>query len=530
VNLLPKILQNTKKGISPFISVTLLLLLAVSAGAIIYIYVMGTLDENYDTEISSNTVSLDSSTLSDDQLTIYVRNTGNREFKVSKIYVDDVLISNGYSILVDGRDPSNNPIEPNKLGIVTVEKTNAWTYGRDYMIKLVGREGTVLAFNLEASFDSDSGESSPIWVGDGSDGSLHVSSGDQVINSYAYLTGNEIAGDAEISVDDASGFGTDDEILVIQIQNSSSGVAGRYEFKQVSNVIGSEISLSSPLENSYYSGSFDMVDATVCQIVRLPHFTDVTVDNGCSITAPAWNGYIGGLVVFRATGITDIKNGGCVNVSYKGYRGGAVGPSYNRDGFQGESYRGKGIGGSSYGLGKMNNAGGGGSYICGGGGEYSGGATDSDPWSGGGDTYARKGEIYGTNDLSLFFFGSGGGGQWDGQDTYGPPSDSGDGGGIIVVYSDSIISSIDGFCANGETTYGIQRGSYTYGSSGGAGGSIYLIANSIQGDSDFCVAVGGLGNHVPIRDGGDGGDGRIRLDYDSLTGTTNPSHYSGTIT
>ena len=261
--------------------------------------------------------------------------------------------------------------------------------------------------------------------------------------------------------------------------------------------------------------------------MRVPQYTTVTVNSDSSITSPAWNGYTGGIVAFRAETVA-INNGGQINVSGKGYRGGLYGQSNNMDGFQGESYYGKGVGGSSYGLGKMNNQGGGGSYICGGGGEYAGGATNSDPWTGSGDTYARKGEIYGTADLAQIFFGSGGEGQWNGNDPN--PSDGGTGGGIIFVYANLIAASTDSFVSNGETTNGIQYGSYSYGSSGGAGGSIYLYAPTIQGQTNFCKVIGGLGNHSPLRDGGDGGVGRIRLDYANLTGTTTPSSgYTGSV-
>jgi flagellin-like protein len=365
------------------------------------------------------------------------------------------------------------------------------------------------------------------WIGDGSDGSLLVSSANQIVNTYAFLVGNENSGDTTITVSDAIGFSEDDEILVIQMQNSSGGAAGAYEFTHISSVSGNDITLTSSLGSNYYSGSFDSVAATATQIVRVPQYTTVTIDSGNSITAPAWDGYTGGIVVFRAETVT-VNSGGSVTVSEKGYRGGAYGPSNNLDGYQGESFLGKGVGGGSYGLGKLNNAGAGGSYICGGGGEYAGGATDSDPWTGSGDTYARKGVVYGTADLTQIFFGSGGGGQWNGNDP--EPSDGGNGGGIILIYAYSVVASTDSFLANGETTTGIQQGSYSYGSSGGAGGSIFLYARTIQGGDNFCRTIGGLGNHLPQRVGGDGGVGRIRLDYNTLEGTTTPSPgYTGDV-
>ena len=194
-------------------------------------------------------------------------------------------------------------------------------------------------------------------------------------------------------------------------------------------------------------------------------------------------------MVFRVQNDLIIGSGGSVNVSEQGFRGGDFGPAYNRDGYQGESYHGLGIGGAGYGVGKLNNAGGGGSYICGGGGEYAGGATDSDPWTGGGDSYARKGTVYGSPELNRIFFGSGGGGQWDGRDTFGLPSVGGNGGGVIMVFAESIRSPVDGFVANGGSTSGVQHGSYTYGSSGGAGGLSFYVPWRLMGWLVFVVLL-----------------------------------------
>jgi hypothetical protein len=438
---------------------------------------------------------------------LVLKNLGTNKITISEVKVDDVTATTVTF-------PSGNAtLGAGDTGILRV--IHSFTSADRHEFTVITASGTKCRY-----IASTSSVSQIDWVGDGSDGPLDVLSANQIVNDYAFLTGNENAGATTITVSDTSGFVVDDEILLIQIQNSSGGEAGTYEFKHISSIIGNDITLTSPLDNSYYSGSFDTVDATAFQIVRVPQYTSVTIDSGSSITAPAWDGYTGGIVVFRAETVT-INNGGSIDVSEKGYRGGAYGPNNNLDGYQGESYLGKGIGGAGYGVGKMNNAGGGGSYICGGGGEYGGGATDSDPWTGSGDTYARKGVVYGTADLTKIFFGSGGGGQWNGNDP--DPSDGGDGGGIIIVYANLIVAPTDSFLAIGETTNGIQYGSYSYGSSGGAGGSIFLHATTIQGGTNFCRATGGSGNHLPERDGGDGGVGRIHLDYAILDGTTTPS-------
>ncbi len=508
-----KSFKNTK-ALSPVIAAIILIavVVAVSIAAAAW---MGSLSVGFmevdEVAVSSHTWSSDNS-----YVELVIKNSGTskiilQDVKVNDVVATDVTFTSGNATLDAG-------------GTSVVRVTQSFTSEMKYEFTISTASGTKYVYLATAGSSS---VSQVDWVGDGSDGVLTVSSTNQVVNDYAYLTGNENAGATTITVSDSSGFVEDDEILLIQIQNSSGGEAGTYEFRQISSIAGNEITLTSPITNNYYSGSFDGVDVTASQIVRVPQYTTVTIDSGNSLTAPAWDGYTGGIVAFRADTVT-INAGGSVDVSGKGYRGGAYGPSNNLDGYQGESYLGKGIGGAGYGVGKMNNAGAGGAYICGGGGEHGGGATDSDPWTGSGETYARKGAVYGTADLTKIFFGSGGGGQWNGNDPN--PSDGGDGGGIIIIYANLIVAPTDSFLAIGETTNGIQYGSYSYGSSGGAGGSIFLYSATIQGGTNFCRATGGSGNHVPQRAGGDGGVGRIRLDYSTLDGTTTPSPgYTGSV-
>jgi len=507
VSLCYKLLKSlkNKKALSPVIAAIILIAVTVAVSIAAATW-MGSISFSF-MKVDELTVISHAWGSGNTYIDLVLKNLGTNTITISAVQVDGVSVTpvtfpSGNATLGAG-------------GTSTLRVTHDFASAMKHEFTIITASGTKCRYIASVTSVSQLD-----WTGDGSDGPLVVSSVNQVVNDYAFLTGNENADDTTITVSDTSGFVVDDEILLIQIQNSSGGEAGTYEFKHISSIMGNDITLTSALDNNYYSGSFDSVDATASQIVRVPQYTSVSIDSGSSITAPAWDGYTGGIVMFRAETVT-INNGGSIDVSEKGYRGGAYGPSNNLDGYQGESFLGKGIGGGGYGVGKMNNAGAGGSYICGGGGEYGGEATDSAPWDGGVDTYARKGEIYGTADLTKIFFGSGGGGQWNGNDP--DPSDGGDGGGIIIIYANLIVAHTDSFLAIGETTNGIQYGTYSYGSSGGAGGAIFLYATTIQGETNFCRAIGGSGNHLPEKVGGDGGVGRIRLDYAILDGTTDPS-------
>ena len=74
-------------------------------------------------------------------------------------------------------------------------------------------------------------------------------------------------------------------------------------------------------------------------------------------------------------------------------------------------------------------------------------------------------------------------------------------------------AAIDG-CGHGSASTAGSGG-------GGAGGSIYLVAAQMTLDADTVLASGGAGSESAAMLGvyaGDGGDGRIRLDFGFLNG------------
>jgi hypothetical protein len=149
-------------------------------------------------------------------------------------------------------------------------------------------------------------------------------------------------------------------------------------------------------------------------------------------------------------------------------------------------------------------------------GTASGGGGDScaSPYGGGG---GGGGGATGEASLASIFFGGGGAG--GGGSSYGiAGGDGGDGGGIVMIFAASIglEGSIGADGLEGETT----TTSYRSASGGsGAGGSIYLAADSIDLSGSLSAAGGApvvSGSH--IAGGGGGGDGRIRIDADSING------------
>ncbi len=375
------------------------------------------------------------------------------------------------------------------------------------------------------------------WVGSGGDGALSVT-GSTNLNSDASGTrsyadavayGVDSISAAVLTLDaTADGIVAGDELLIINLHGSDSAYTnvGNYEFIEVASVSGADVTLSStPSVTFGESSNADLTDQTVIA-QRVPQYTDVDLSSAGTLSVDYWDGSTGGVLAFRATGTVTIASGGVIEASELGYEGGATGTSSNCDAFQGESYAGEGDGdgdgvctayNESYGH-WINNYGGGGAHITGGGGEYAGGATDGDSWTGGSATAPYAGDTYGSTDLSSLFFGSGGGGVWKGSSNPGP---GGDGAGIVFIAAFEIdAQGADGITAVGGTTPYWSTGSWTYGAGGGAGGSVWLIADVLALASGAVSAEGGLGEATHIRIGGDGGEGRIRLDYNELNAET----------
>jgi len=177
--------------------------------------------------------------------------------------------------------------------------------------------------------------------GDGSDGSLTVTSSNIIVNNYTYMTTTSVtAGSTNFNVNGVSEFSVGDEILIIQSQDGAGGTAGTYEFQIIDSIGGSTITVEEPLVNAYQSGIFNTTTAKSTQIVRVPQYLDLTVNSGASITAPEWNGFTGGIVVLRVKGALSVT--GSIDVTGKGFRGGpgVPGVSNFQFGHSGESTQG----------------------------------------------------------------------------------------------------------------------------------------------------------------------------------------------
>lgn len=350
------------------------------------------------------------------------------------------------------------------------------------------------------------------YFGDGSDSSLTISADttEAPIDSAATAT----SGSTSISATNAS-FTAGQQIFLHQTQGTG---VGTWQRLTIQGYTAGTITTIETITANYVTGA---------QVRVLKQYTDVTINSGKTYTAKAWNGTVGGILAFLASGTVTVT--GNITASGKGFRGGAGASSANTYGVQGESVSGTGTAITS----ANSSAGGGGAGFANQGGGGGGGAGHSTVGTAG--SYGENPPLIGgdagttsadTADLTTMIFGSGGGGGGVGDGVI-TPGDGGAGGGIVFITGATLVvsGSVTANGANGLNTAGDQGPG-----GGGAGGSTLLKSQIATLGSNLTVASGGTGGsgnmfgpfHTTM--GGNGGDGRIHLDYyTSYTGSTTPT-------
>ncbi len=361
--------------------------------------------------------------------------------------------------------------------------------------------------------------------GFGSDGALsHTGTTWSAASEHTLLSTTAYSGDTSLEVDDPTLFGVGDEVLVWVAQGSD---AGTHSFHFVTTAGATTIAIEPPLTT-------DLDASDVVLVQRVPHYTSATVTT--TLSPDLWDGTSGGLVVFRSTGPISIS--GSIDASGAGYLGGQGTMGHSRPATTGGSYTGPPAAATSL---AFRNAGGGGAHsgssstiISGAGGGY---GTAGEPAQTILTTYSlSSGQAYGASTLDDWFFGSGGGGGspdtgTDGYFSGNRSGAGGQGGGLVALYSaDSITVSGDvlahgdeGDDADSTGTTATQYGELG-GGGGGAGGQILLVADTITitGSVEAMGGAGGDGwsDSLTPTPGGSGGDGRIRLEYTTISGSS----------
>jgi hypothetical protein len=350
--------------------------------------------------------------------------------------------------------------------------------------------------------------------------------------------------------------------------NNAQLYAGNFEYIVANGpvpVAGGTLTTQNPLVHSYMNQAYNgTVGQYTYQIVYVPTYYDLTLAS--TISAPYWNGKVGGILVFAATDIFNL-NGQTISAAGLGFRGGATrqltggsgaGTDYitlstnNANGGKGEGLAGmprfvnnggtlvdntlegyangaeargapgNGAGGGTDGNPRTNNQNSGG----GGGGNGGIGGGGGNSWSTNLAVGGIGGAVFAQASPSRLVMGGGGGGGTNNDGTGGSNglySSGVAGGGIVIIYAGSVTGT-GTINVNGASGY---TNVLNDGSGGaGAGGSVLMFTSNAAASNLSGVTVtanGGTGGsnsglgamHGP---GGGGGGGVI---YSNLTiGTT----------
>lgn len=161
--------------------------------------------------------------------------------------------------------------------------------------------------------------------GSGADGALTVSAaGTTIDGTKSQLNGNASSGQATVTVENSTGFATNQVCFLVQMRGTG---AGNYEEKTISSISGNNITFSSNLTYTYTDDGTAANANNMAQLIKMPQYTSVTINAGSSLTCSAWNGTVGGIVCFLASGTVTVNStaGGGIFATAKGGVAGSAG-------------------------------------------------------------------------------------------------------------------------------------------------------------------------------------------------------------
>ena len=489
------------------------------------------------------------------------------------VYLDDLAadtyLSNTTSVITS----SANEYFQYKLFLSTTDNTVTPTVDSvtiNYTDQLGHVDGTFSEFDAGVeTLQSEASASGTVNIsankanaGTGRDGSISVSTSVDM-NTDTIASGRSYADGVQYTVTDLgtsvatvsaipNGILAGEEVVLINLQGDNTNYAnvGTYEFLTVQSINGTALTFTSAIQGTYGVGGNSNLTGQDIVIQRVPHYVNVTVANGGILSASDFDGSTGGILFFRATGKVLVESGGYIWMGGKGYRASLV--ATTGSGVYGYNGGSTGDDTPDRTYATSVEQGGGGGYNCtggAGGGHGTGGVIGTRAGTGCGGTRNAATSTYGYGDLQKLYMGSAGGAGGQGYLAAWnyPGKLGGDGGGIIYVSANTIevedgISSDGSILATGTNgTVSSDLGGSDIapgGGGGGAGGSLYLIGDTVTipvntgaaggtgGTTGYSNYGGTYVNEGGYAHGGAGGDGRVRIDANTVTGTTTPTYYS----
>lgn len=115
-----------------------------------------------------------------------------------------------------------------------------------------------------------------------------------------------------------TGFAVGDEVMLVTANNPTIAAnVGNYEFLTIAAISGTRVTFATPVTRTYGpQNNSNLGDARV-QMVRVPHYLDLTLD-GVVLTVNPFDGDVGGYLPMRVRGALTLRNGATINVDGKG--------------------------------------------------------------------------------------------------------------------------------------------------------------------------------------------------------------------
>lgn len=375
-----------------------------------------------------------------------------------------------------------------------------------------------------------------------------------IYNAYANVTA--VTGSTLLTVNNVNQanhtFNVNDRVIVMQMQDDAIGTnttnastfgnlgniqnAGRFEVAQIAAVnlsagTPTSIALSTSLANTYNTGANSSV-----QLISFRRLSTAAFTTTNSITGLTWNGFVGGVVAIEVPTVLTLAHS--ITANGLGFRGGVRNTPNGYTSCDATTYitalatryAGKGEGiykntntAFAAARGKILNGGGGGNDVNaggGGGGNYTAGGIGGLGWVPAG-TGCNPG-AFGLAGISLsvninpsrVYMGGGGGG---GHENDGLGSPGGNGGGIILIKTGTLVTT--GACGVSITANGNNAANASNDGSGGGGaaGAIVMQVNtfSVAGTCPLSITANGGNGGSSVTagsvhgGGGGGGQGAV---------------------
>jgi hypothetical protein len=185
--------------------------------------------------------------------------------------------------------------------------------------------GTDAFAGLESGVDASA---APYGNGDGHDGPRALLSGPEVLNRYGALFSDAAAGAMRLEMEQPAAFTVGMLVLVhrsagLPFDPASIGLPstdlfktdiGMFTLRRIVAIDGRALVLDQPIVQA--------IPRAGTQVVSVPELTTLTISASAQVTALPWDGTVGGIVAFFATGA--VTNDGAIVADKAGFRGASI--------------------------------------------------------------------------------------------------------------------------------------------------------------------------------------------------------------